>query len=87
MNTFIHDDFLLHTQTAKTLFHEHAEKMPIIDFHNHLNPQEIYEDRCYDNLTQVWLLGDHYKWRAMRADGVPERLITGDADPRDRFHA
>ena len=78
MQEFLNDDFLLSTQTAKWLYHEHGEKMPIIDFHNHLNPKEIYEDHCYENLTQAWLGGDHYKWRAMRAAGVPECLITGN---------
>lgn len=87
MNNIINPDFLLKTQTAKTLFHNHAEKMPIIDFHNHLDPQEIYDDRCYDNLTQLWLGGDHYKWRIMRADGFSEKLITGNADPESKFHA
>lgn len=87
MNTIIHDDFLLKTETAKELFHQSAKTAPIIDFHNHLNPQDIYEDRCYDNLSEVWLVGDHYKWRAMRANGVPEELITGDGDPYKKFLA
>ena len=87
MNTIIHDDFLLKTETAKELFHQSAKTAPIIDFHNHLNPQDIYEDRCYDNLSEVWLGGDHYKWRAMRANGVPEELITGDGDPYEKFLA
>mgnify|MGYP004514288933 FL=1 len=87
MNTIIHDDFLLKTETAKELFHQSAKTAPIIDFHNHLNPQDIYEDRCYDNLSEVWLGGDHYKWRAMRANGVPEELITGDGDPYKKFLA
>lgn len=87
MTAFIHDDFILKTKTAQKLYHEHAEKMPIIDFHNHLNPQEIYEDRCYNNLAEVWLGGDHYKWRAMRANGVPEELVTGNGDPYEKFLA
>lgn len=87
MKPFIHDDFILTTDTARRLFHESAEPMPIIDFHNHLNPQEIYEDRCYDNIAQVWLGGDHYKWRVMRANGIPEELITGDGDPHEKFLA
>lgn len=87
MQPFIQDNFLLKSQTAQYLYHEHAEKMPIIDFHNHLNPKDIYEDHCYDNLTEVWLSGDHYKWRAMRANGIPERLITGDGDPYEKFLA
>ena len=85
--TFIHDDFLLQNNTAKELFHNYAVAMPVIDFHNHLDPQEIYEDHCYDNIADVWLGGDHYKWRAMRANGVPERLVTGDGKPYDKFLA
>ncbi len=87
MQEFLNDDFLLSTQTAKWLYHEHGEKMPIIDFHNHLNPKEIYEDHCYENLTQAWLGGDHYKWRAMRAAGVPECLITGNGGDYEKFLA
>lgn len=87
MKPFMDDDFLLQTQTARTLFHEHAMKMPIIDYHNHLNPQEIYEDFCYDNMAQVWLGADHYKWRALRANGVPEELVTGNGDPFKKFLA
>lgn len=87
MKSFIHDDFLLQTETAKILYHGYAEKMPIIDFHNHLNPKEIYEDLCYDNISDTWLGGDHYKWRAMRANGIPENLITGDGNSYDKFIA
>lgn len=87
MKPFINDDFILTNHTARRLFHDAAEKMPIIDFHNHLDPQKIWEDGCYDNIADVWLGGDHYKWRAMRANGVPERLITGDGDPYDKFLA
>lgn len=87
MRTIIHDDFILKNETARALYHQSAESLPIIDFHNHLNPQEIYEDRCYDNLAEVWLGGDHYKWHAMRANGVPEELITGDGDPYEKFLA
>ena len=80
----LNDDFLLDTPWAKTLFHNHAEHMPIIDYHCHLVPQEIYEDKRYDNLAQVWLydngFGDHYKWRIMRANGTPEEIIRGDDD-------
>ncbi|MBO6166271.1 MAG: glucuronate isomerase [Eubacterium sp.] len=74
---FINYNFILQNDTARTLYHDYAEKLPIIDFHNHLNPQEIYEDKTYHNLTEVWLGGDHYKWRAMRANGISEKLITG----------
>ena len=86
-NPFIHEDFILSGKTAKILYHQHAEKMPIIDFHNHLNPKEIYENKCYDNIADVWLSGDHYKWRLMRAYGVPERFITGDGEPYEKFMA
>ena len=79
-------DFLLTNDTAKALFNE-VEKAPIIDYHNHLSPKEIYEDRCFDNMGEVWLGGDHYKWRAMRANGISERLITGDGAPFDKFVA
>ena len=74
---FLDKDFLLNTDTAKVLFHEAAESCPIIDYHCHINPREIWEDRRYDNITQVWLGGDHYKWRLMRWAGVPEAYITG----------
>jgi len=84
---FINDNFILRNETARKLYHEHAEKLPIIDFHNHLNPQEIYEDKTYENLTEVWLGGDHYKWRAMRANGVSEKLITGSGDAYDKYLA
>lgn len=78
-------DFLLTTPTARQLYHEYAEKMPIIDYHCHINPMEIYEDKRYDTITEVWLGGDHYKWRAMRSCGVAERYITGDASPAEKF--
>lgn len=82
---FINEDFLLKTKTAKILYHNYAEKMPIIDYHCHINPQEIYEDRKFDNITQIWLGGDHYKWRLIRSNGVDEEKITGDADARTKF--
>ena len=78
-------DFLLNTDAAKVLFHEAAEKCPIIDYHCHLSPKEIYEDIRYDNITQVWLGGDHYKWRLMRSAGIPEQYITGDALDYEKF--
>lgn len=87
MNSFIHSDFLLKNKTARILFHQHADRVPVIDYHNHLNPRDIYEDKCYDNLAQVWLGGDHYKWRAMRANGISEELITGNGDPYQKFLA
>ncbi len=84
---FINEDFLLHTGTARRLYHQYAEGRPILDYHNHLPPRDIAENRQFQNLTEIWLEGDHYKWRALRADGVEERLITGDADPYDKFLA
>lgn len=85
MSTFLHDDFLLTTASAKRLYHEVAAKQPIIDYHNHLPPKEIAGNRQFDNLTQVWLAGDHYKWRAMRALGVDEYYITGNASDEEKF--
>ena len=85
MTPFMDKDFLLKTETAKQLYHEHAAVMPIIDYHCHINPQEIYEDKRYDSITQVWLGGDHYKWRAMRSCGVAEKYITGDATLAEKF--
>lgn len=87
MKTFINEDFLLQSETAKVLYRNYASKMPIIDYHNHLNPKDIYEDRIYNNLTEVWLEEDHYKWRAMRAYGIPEDTITGTIPPYDKFMA
>ena len=78
-------DFLLSSETAKHLYHDYAAAQPIIDYHCHLDPKEIWEDRCFDNITQVWLGGDHYKWRLMRSAGVEERYITGDASDREKF--
>ena len=85
MKQFMDQDFLLSTETAKTLFHEHAAKMPILDYHCHINPEEIAKDRKFENITQVWLGGDHYKWRQMRSNGVDEKYITGDASDREKF--
>jgi glucuronate isomerase len=87
MRTFMDDDFLLHTDTARVLYHEYAAKMPIYDYHCHIDVQEIAEDHSYENITQVWLYGDHYKWRAMRLFGIDERLITGDASDYEKFEA
>ncbi|MDD5706678.1 MAG: glucuronate isomerase [Kiritimatiellae bacterium] len=84
---FIHDDFLLRSEPARELYHEYAERMPILDYHCHLPPADVAADRRWENLTQLWLGGDHYKWRAMRSNGVDERLITGDAPDRDKFQA
>lgn len=80
MKAFMDENFLLETQTARTLYHEYAAKMPIIDYHCHINPADIACDKQYSNITEVWLGGDHYKWRAMRCNGVPEAEITGSKD-------
>lgn len=85
MKAFLNEDFLLQTPTAQTLYHDFAAKMPIIDYHNHLVPQQIAEDKQFDNITQIWLYGDHYKWRAMRAHGVNEKYITGNASDEEKF--
>ena len=85
MKAFMDKDFLLSTDTAKKLFHEIAEPMPVLDYHCHINPREIAEDRKFENITQVWLGGDHYKWRQMRSNGVDEYYITGDAPDREKF--
>ena len=82
---FINDDFLLTTQQAKELYHGYAEKMPIIDYHCHLPPAEIAQDKRWANIAEVWLGGDHYKWRQMRSNGVDEKFITGDASGHDKF--
>lgn len=84
---FIHNDFLLTTQTAKILYHEYAENMPIVDYHCHLDPQDIAENRKFDNITQIWLAGDHYKWRLMRNCGLDEAYITGSAGDKEKFLA
>lgn len=85
MKPFLDQDFLLSTPTASRLYREYAEITPIVDYHCHINPQEIAEDRKFDNITEIWLGGDHYKWRLMRSNGVEERYITGDASPRAKF--
>lgn len=85
MKQFMDKDFLLSTLTAQELYHDFAAKVPVLDYHCHINPQEIAEDRKFENITQVWLGGDHYKWRQMRSNGVEERYITGDAPDREKF--
>lgn len=85
MKQFMDADFLLMTETAKSLYHDYAEKMPVLDYHCHINPKEIAEDRKFENITQVWLGGDHYKWRLMRSNGVDEYYITGDAPDKEKF--
>jgi glucuronate isomerase len=85
MPEFITEDFLLQTKAARILYHEHAKKMPIYDYHCHLPADKIAADHCFDNITQAWLYGDHYKWRAMRANGIPEKYITGDTGDYEKF--
>jgi len=87
MKKFMDENFLLSTQTAQHLFKEYASmtKIPVLDYHCHINPQEIWEDRQFENITQVWLGGDHYKWRQMRTNGVDEKYITGDASDYEKF--
>ncbi|MCS7304950.1 MAG: glucuronate isomerase [Thermoguttaceae bacterium] len=85
VDVFITENFLLQTEAAQRLYHEYAKPMPIFDYHSHLPVQQIAEDRQFENLTQVWLAGDHYKWRAMRTAGVPERYCTGDASDWEKF--
>ncbi len=83
--SFIHDDFLLDTEQAKVLFHDYAKNMPIIDYHCHLPPEQVGQNKRFKNLYEVWLAGDHYKWRAMRSNGVDERYCTGDASDWEKF--
>lgn len=85
MSKFIHDDFLLSNDSAKILYHTYAKDMPIIDYHCHISPKDIAENRKYKNITELWLGGDHYKWRAMRSNGVDEKYITGDALDEEKF--
>lgn len=85
MKPFIHEDFLLTNKTAERLYHQYAEKQPVIDFHCHLSPAMIADDRQYENLTQAWLEGDHYKWRAMRTNGISEEYCTGKAPDNEKF--
>jgi glucuronate isomerase len=83
--TFLTDDFLLYNPTAKQLYHDYAKHQPIIDYHCHLSPKDIAQDRQFENLTQIWIEGDHYKWRAMRAYGIEEKYITGNASDYEKF--
>ena len=87
MKPFLSEDFLLQTQTAKALYHQYAEGMPIYDYHCHLPVRDIAENKKFENLTQIWLYGDHYKWRAMRACGVNEKFITGSGSDLEKFQA
>jgi glucuronate isomerase len=84
---FIYEDFLLQTKSAQQLYHQYAKNEPILDYHCHLSPKDIAENRRFNDLYEIWLEGDHYKWRAMRTNGVPEKFCTGDAPPFDKFSA
>jgi len=85
MAEFIHENFLLENKTAVKLYHDFAKDMPIIDYHCHLSPKDIAENRIFENLTKIWLDGDHYKWRLMRANGVPEEYLSGNAEDKKKF--
>jgi glucuronate isomerase len=85
MKKFMDENFLLHTETAQKLYHEHAAKMPIFDYHCHINPKDIAEDRRFNTITEIWLAGDHYKWRGMRTNGIAEKYCTGDASDWEKF--
>lgn len=87
MASFLDENFLLSNDVARRLYHDHAEAQPILDYHCHLQPKDLAENRRFANLFEIWLEGDHYKWRAMRANGIPEKYITGDAAPYDKFMA
>lgn len=86
-DVFITEDFMLETATAKRLYNDYARDMPIIDYHCHLPPEQVAEDKRYKNMAEIWLYGDHYKWRIMRSNGVDERYCTGDASDREKFQA
>ncbi|WP_209123818.1 glucuronate isomerase [Alkalihalobacillus sp. BA299] len=87
MGTFIHENFILKNKTAINLYHQYAKKMPIYDYHCHLSPKDIAENKKFSTITELWLAGDHYKWRAMRENGIEERFITGDASDKEKFAA
>ncbi|MBQ9920957.1 MAG: glucuronate isomerase [Clostridia bacterium] len=87
MKKFLSKNFLLSNDVAKKLYHDYAKEMPIIDYHCHISPKEIAENKQYKNITEIWLGGDHYKWRAIRSNGYPEELVTGDSDPYEKFKA
>src|ERR1043165_9556460 len=85
MSAFLTEDFLLQTDFAKTLYHQYAKEQPIIDYHCHLSPEDIAKNRQFENISAVWLAGDHYKWRAMRTLGIDEKFITGSASDEEKF--
>ncbi|MBX9852730.1 MAG: glucuronate isomerase [Cytophagaceae bacterium] len=82
---FIHEDFLLSSEAARILYHEYARQLPVIDYHSHISAKDLAEDRQFTNITELWLEHDHYKWRAMRANGVDEKYCTGDTPPKEKF--
>ena len=86
MKNLIHNNFLLENKYAELLYHEYAKTLPIIDYHNHLSPKAIAEDQRFENITEVWIAGDHYKWRAMRTLGINEKYITGDSSDEEKFN-
>ena len=85
MKEFLNEDFLLETKSAQRLYHDYAEAMPILDYHCHLSPADVANDRQFENISQAWLEGDHYKWRAMRTNGVSESYCTGDKSDWEKF--
>jgi len=85
MKKFMDEDFLLQTDTARQLYHQYAEKMPVFDYHCHINPKDIADDRRFSSITEIWLAGDHYKWRAMRTNGIDEKYCTGNASDCGNF--
>lgn len=87
LRKFMNENFLLNNNVAISLYHDCAKKMPIIDYHCHIDPKEIYENKKFKNITEAWLYGDHYKWRVMRSNGIDEKYITGDASDYDKFLA
>ncbi len=87
MQSFITENFLLQTDTARKLYFDFVQQLPIIDYHNHLSPGEIATNKRFSTITEAWLKGDHYKWRAMRANGIEEKFITGNADDYSKFKA
>ena len=86
MKKFLDENFLLETETAVKLYHNYAKEMPVIDYHNHQNVQEIYEDKKFESITEAWLGFDHYKWRILRANGVYEEYITGNKSSKEKFN-
>ncbi|MEP1085312.1 MAG: glucuronate isomerase, partial [Algoriphagus sp.] len=84
-SSFLSEDFLLQNEFAKILYHHYAKELPIIDYHNHLPPAEINANRKFENISKIWLAGDHYKWRAMRTFGINEKFITGNASDEEKF--